>query len=49
VVSAAPEYRALFGHGTHGALALYRHDHDHEHGAVGDGHAHHHHGAEEAR
>jgi zinc transport system ATP-binding protein len=31
VVSAAPEYRALFGHGTHGALALYRHDHDHEH------------------
>ena len=32
VVSAAPEYRALFGHGTHGALALYRHDHDHSHG-----------------
>jgi zinc transport system ATP-binding protein len=31
VVSAAPEYRALFGHGTQGALALYRHDHDHEH------------------
>ena len=56
VVSAAPEYRALFGLGTHGALALYRHDHDHEHehghGAAGeaDGHFHHaHHGPEEAR
>ena len=33
VVSAAPEYRALFGFGTRGALALYRHDHDHEHPA----------------
>ncbi len=31
VVSAAPEYRALFGLGTHGALALYQHDHDHDH------------------
>ncbi len=31
VVSAAPEYRALFGLGTGGALALYRHDHDHAH------------------
>ncbi len=31
IVSAAPEYRALFGTGTGGALALYRHDHDHEH------------------
>ena len=31
VVSAAPEYRALFGSGTGGALALYRHDHDHSH------------------
>lgn len=31
VVSTAPEYRALFGHGTHGALALYRHEHDHDH------------------
>lgn len=30
-VSSAPEYRALFGAGTHGALALYRHDHDHSH------------------
>lgn len=32
VVSSAPEYRALFGLGTQGALALYRHDHDHDHG-----------------
>ena len=31
VVSSAPEYRALFGYGTGGALALYRHDHDHSH------------------
>ncbi|NBB97296.1 MAG: ATP-binding cassette domain-containing protein [Alphaproteobacteria bacterium] len=31
VVRAAPEYRALFGHGTGGALALYQHDHDHDH------------------
>lgn len=31
VVASAPEYRALFGSGTHGALALYRHDHDHTH------------------
>ncbi|QFT96416.1 Zinc import ATP-binding protein ZnuC [Roseovarius sp. THAF8] len=30
-VSAAPEYQALFGSGTGGALALYRHDHDHAH------------------
>lgn len=30
-VSAAPEYRALFGAGTGGALALYRHAHDHHH------------------
>ncbi|WP_128254579.1 metal ABC transporter ATP-binding protein [Falsirhodobacter deserti] len=29
VVSNAPEYRALFGEGTRGALALYRHHHDH--------------------
>lgn len=34
-VSAAPEYRALFGSGTHGALALYRHEHDgHRHDGV---------------
>lgn len=31
VVQNAPEYHALFGRGTHGALALYRHDHDHVH------------------
>ncbi len=31
VVASAPEYRALFGSGTMGALALYRHDHDHNH------------------
>lgn len=30
-VSAMPEYRALFGIGTQGALALYRHEHDHAH------------------
>jgi zinc transport system ATP-binding protein len=40
VVSTAPEYRALFGLGTQGALALYRHEHDHGHE---DGPAHHHH------
>lgn len=31
VVADAPEYRALFGTGTQGALALYRHEHDHSH------------------
>ncbi|MEM6304572.1 MAG: metal ABC transporter ATP-binding protein [Pseudomonadota bacterium] len=31
VVANAPEYRALFGPGTQGALALYRHEHDHGH------------------
>ena len=30
-VASAPEYRALFGTGTQGALALYRHRHDHAH------------------
>jgi zinc transport system ATP-binding protein len=40
VVSNAPEYRALFGLGTQGALALYRHEHDHEHPAE-DGHMQH--------
>ena len=42
VVRAAPEYRALFGLGTGGALALYQHshDHDHEHDHEKD-HAHH--------
>lgn len=31
VVASAPEYRALFGTGTLGTLALYRHHHDHDH------------------
>jgi zinc transport system ATP-binding protein len=31
IVADAPEYRALFGSGTKGALALYRHDHNHDH------------------
>ena len=31
IVSAAPAYRALFGTGTQGALALYRHEHGHRH------------------
>lgn len=31
VVAEAPEYRALFGTGTKGALALYRHQHTHSH------------------
>jgi len=30
-VASAPEYRALFGAGTQGTLALYRHRHDHTH------------------
>jgi len=30
-VATAPEYRALFGSGTQGALALYRHEHTHHH------------------
>ena len=36
IVADAPEYRALFGTGTQGTLALYRHQHDHAH------HTHHH-------
>ena len=39
VVRDAPEYRALFGHGTHGALALYQHQHDHDHTDCGHDHA----------
>jgi zinc transport system ATP-binding protein len=31
VVTNAPEYRALFGTGTKGALALYRHEYNHSH------------------
>lgn len=44
VVSAAPEYRALFGLGTQGALALYQHRHDHSHDPDHDHDHHHHHG-----
>ncbi|WP_112324105.1 ATP-binding cassette domain-containing protein [Oceanibium sediminis] len=40
VVSEAPAYRALFGLGTEGTLALYRHEHDHAHGP--HDHDHHH-------
>jgi zinc transport system ATP-binding protein len=40
VVSNAPEYRALFGLGTQGALALYQHNHDHSHDAPHHGHDH---------
>ncbi|WP_147125271.1 metal ABC transporter ATP-binding protein [Shimia ponticola] len=45
VVATAPEYRALFGTGTQGALALYRHDHNHSHDH-GHHHDHHHEAAE---
>ena len=45
VVSNAPEYRALFGLGTQGALALYQHVHDHSHD---HGHDHSHHGHDHA-
>ena len=37
IVSSKPEYRALFGTGTQGTLALYRHVHDHSH----ENHDHH--------
>ena len=39
IVADAPEYRALFGTGTQGALALYRHEHTHSHD---HDHDHHH-------
>ena len=39
VVASAPEYRALFGSGTGGALALYQHAHDHGHAHGGVAHA----------
>lgn len=38
VVASAPEYRALFGSGTQGALALYRHEHTHQHHDHDDDH-----------
>ncbi len=42
-VASAPEYRALFGTGTQGALALYRHEHGHSHHHMHDhGHGHDH-------
>ena len=42
VVSNAPEYRALFGLGTGGTLALYQHEHDHvhDHGSRAEHHDH---------
>ncbi|MBW4710160.1 metal ABC transporter ATP-binding protein [Roseobacter sp. YSTF-M11] len=45
IVASAPEYRALFGTGTQGALALYRHEHTHSHGPDCD-HDHGHEAAE---
>ncbi|AUH65861.1 metal ABC transporter ATP-binding protein [Paracoccus zhejiangensis] len=42
-VSGAPEYRALFGAGSEGTLALYQHHHDHDHDHP-HGHDHHAHG-----
>ena len=39
-VASAPEYRALFGTGTQGALALYRHEHNHGHDHAHHGHDH---------
>ncbi|OIQ33107.1 MAG: zinc ABC transporter ATP-binding protein ZnuC [Alphaproteobacteria bacterium MedPE-SWcel] len=43
-VATAPEYKALFGSGTHGTLALYRHEHDHSHECdhTTEEHGHHH-------
>jgi zinc transport system ATP-binding protein len=49
IVSAAPEYRALFGLGTGGTLALYRHTHDHDHDPAHGGCDHDHHQHAEAR
>jgi zinc transport system ATP-binding protein len=50
VVSNAPEYRALFGLGSQGALALYQHEHDHshDHGHDHSGHDHDHSGHDHA-
>ena len=39
VVAQAEEYRALFGTGTGGALALYRHQHNHRHDDAAQDHA----------
>ncbi len=43
IVADAPEYRALFGTGTQGALALYRHEHTHSHDHAPDPVGHHDH------
>ena len=32
IVVSAPEYKEIFGSGTQGALAIYRHEHNHTHG-----------------
>jgi len=40
LVLSTPEYRALFGTGTKGALALYRHEHDHSHDGATCSHEH---------
>ena len=41
LVASRPEYQALFGTGTQGALALYRHEHSHSHDHSHDhGHDH---------
>lgn len=41
IVASAPEYRALFGSGTKGTFALYRHEHAHHHDHEHDhGHEH---------
>jgi zinc transport system ATP-binding protein len=47
-VASAPEYRALFGTGTKGALALYRHEHGHGHDHTHDHPNVHTHGPEAA-
>lgn len=36
-VASAPEYRALFGEGTQGTMALYAHHHDHVHDPAAPG------------
>ncbi len=50
IVAEAPEYRALFGLGTGGTLALYRHTHDpdHVHDGCEQDHDHHARGKESA-
>jgi zinc transport system ATP-binding protein len=40
VVASAPEYRELFGTGTQGTLALYKHDHRHAHSHENCDHEH---------